>query len=74
MLRTIQLACALPKAEADALNRESARIYNGTLTRHYRLYRKQGVWLSPHNGKRLEDMTGDPPSLHCPLMPSWRRD
>lgn len=65
MIRTVQFACILPKAEADALNAESGRVYTDMLVRHYRLYRKQGVWLSPHNGKRVEDLTGGPTSLHA---------
>jgi putative transposase len=65
MLRTVRFPCALPKAEADVLNAESGRIYTDTLTRHYRLYRKQGVWLTPYNGKRVQDMTGGPTTLHA---------
>lgn len=65
MIRTVQFTCPLPKAEADALNSESGRIYTDMLVRHYRLYRKQGVWLSPYNGMRVEDMTGGPTSLHA---------
>jgi putative transposase len=64
MLRTVQFACSLPKDEADALNRESGRIYSDMLTRHYRLYRKQGVWLAPKSGERLEDALGGPTTLH----------
>lgn len=65
MIRTVQFVCSLPKAEADALNAESGRIYTDMLTQHYRLYRKQGVWLSPYNGKRVEDMTGGATLLHA---------
>jgi putative transposase len=65
MMRTIQLACTLPKSEADALNRESGRIYTDMLVRHYRLYRNQGVWLAPKSGERLEDVLGGPTSLHA---------
>ena len=65
MLRTIQFACALPKAGADALNAESGRIYTDMLVRHYRLYRKQGVWLAPKTGERLEDALGGPTTLHA---------
>jgi hypothetical protein len=43
MLRTVQFACPLSKAEADALNAESGRLYTDMLVRHYRVYRKQGV-------------------------------
>jgi putative transposase len=65
MLRTVQFACSLPKPEADALNAESGRIYTDMLVRHYRLYRKQGVWLAPKSGERLEDALGGPTTLHA---------
>jgi putative transposase len=65
MLRTAQVACILPKAEADALNMESGRIYTDMLVQHYRRYRKQGIWLSQKSGERLEDATGGPTSLHA---------
>ena len=65
MLRTVQFACTMPKAEADALNRESGRIYSDMLTRHYRLWRKQQVWLTRQNGERLEDTLGGPTTLHA---------
>jgi hypothetical protein len=50
MLRPVQFACSLPKSEADALNAESGRIYTAMLVCHYRVYRKQGVWLAPAAG------------------------
>lgn len=65
MLRTIQFACTLPKSEADALNAESGRIYTDMLVSHYRLYRKQGVWLTHENGERWEDLHGGSTSLHA---------
>src|SRR5215831_9710610 len=65
MLRTVQFACTLPKSEADALNAESGRIYTDMLVRHYRLYRKQGVWLAPKSGERLEDALGGLTTLHA---------
>jgi len=65
MLRTVQFACTLPKAEADALNAESGRVYTGILVQHYRVYRKQGIWLAPKSGERLEDALGGPTSLHA---------
>jgi putative transposase len=65
MLRTVQFACTLPKAEADALNAESGRIYTDMLVSHYRLYRKQGVWLTHENGERWEDRHGGPTTLHA---------
>lgn len=65
MIRTVQLVCILTKPEADALNRESGHIYSDMLTRHYRLWRKQQVWLSQYDGMRLEDLTGGPTTLHA---------
>ncbi len=65
MLRTVQFACTLPKAEADALNAESGRVYTDILVQHYRRYRKQGIWLSPKSGERLEDALGGPTTLHA---------
>src|SRR5215467_1810757 len=65
MLRTVHFVCSLPKAEADALNRESGRIYSDMLTWHYRFYRKQGVWLAPKSGERLENALGGPTALHA---------
>ena len=65
MLHTIQFACSLPKGAADALNQESGRLYSDMLVCHYRLYRKQGVWLSPNNGGRWEDLHGGPTTLQA---------
>ena len=65
MMRTVQFACTLSKSDADALNAESGRIYTDTLVRHYRVYRKQGVWLAPRNGERLEAALGGPTTLHA---------
>src|SRR5258708_39937134 len=65
MMRTVQFACTLPKSDADALKAERGRIYTDMLVRHYRLARKQGVWLTPKAGERLEDALGGPTSLHA---------
>src|SRR5215831_18971638 len=65
MLRTAQVACSLPKVEADALNAESGRIYSDMLVQHYRRYRKQRVWLAPKCGEQLEDASGGPTTLHA---------
>ena len=65
MLSTVQFPCSLHKAEADALNEESGRVYTDMLVQHYRRYRKQGVWLSPRLGERLEDALGGPTTLHA---------
>src|SRR5258708_15338634 len=70
MLRTVQFACSLSKSEADALNAESGRIYTAMLVRHYRVYRKQGVWLAPAAGESPADAprgaaTPHPPTPHA---------
>ena len=65
MLSTVHSPCSLPRAEADALNEESGRVYTDMLVQHYRRYRKQGVWLSPRLGERLEDALGGPTTLHA---------
>lgn len=65
MIRTLQLACSLPKAEADALNRESGAIYSRTLVWQYRIYRRKGIWLSPSAQSRLEDRLGGSTLLHA---------
>jgi hypothetical protein len=72
MLRTVQLACCLPKDDADALNAESGRLYTDKLTCHYRIYRRKGVWLRPELGERWEDRQGVPSGWsghHVPLPP-----
>jgi len=65
MIRTHVFACTLPKQVADALNRESGRVYTNTLVRHYRIYRKSDHWLSMYAGKRVEDATGGSTTLHA---------
>jgi putative transposase len=67
VIRTVAVPCKLPIAVADAFNRESGRIYTQVLVRHYRTYRKQGVWLSPGALERLGDFLdrGRKPLLHA---------
>lgn len=55
MIRTHILPCRVPKAEADALNCESGRIYTRALVEHYRVYRQTGHWLSPGGLEHLVD-------------------
>jgi putative transposase len=64
MIRTHIFSCTLARAEADALNRESGRIYSDVLIWHYRIYRRQGVWLSPGASERLNDSLS-PTTLHA---------
>jgi putative transposase len=55
MIRTEIIPCTLPKADADALNRESGRVYTETLVWHYRIYRRKAVWLSSRTAQKLGD-------------------
>ena len=64
MIRTHLLPCHLPRADADALNRESGRVYTETLLWHYRIYRRKGIWLSPGAAERLGDSLS-PTTLHA---------
>jgi len=55
MIRTHLVPCSLARAEADALNRESARIYTAALVEHYRVYRHTGHWLTASGLEHLCD-------------------
>lgn len=65
MIITHILPCQLPHKVADKFNRESARIYNNVLVNHWRIYRKQGHWLSKYAAEKLEDATGGETFLHA---------
>jgi putative transposase len=65
MMRVQTIPCSLAKAEADALNRESGRVYTTVLVWHYRIYRRTGHWLSEYAAKRLEDYLGGSTILHA---------
>lgn len=56
MIRTHIIHSALPRAEADALNQESGRVYSETMLWQYRIYRRKGIWLSPGASERLGDL------------------
>jgi hypothetical protein len=59
MMRTHEFPCPLKRAEAEALNRESGRLYTQTLVWHYRVYRRTGTWLSQSASERLGDALSD---------------
>ena len=56
MITTQIFHCSLPKDRADALNRESGRIYTQVLVEHYRILRHSDHWLSPGAGEKLNDL------------------
>jgi putative transposase len=62
-ITTLYFLCDLPRAVADALNRESGRIYTEVLVEQYRIYRKKGIWLSPNTQKRYHDHLNNQPSV-----------
>ncbi|NTW97035.1 MAG: hypothetical protein HGB28_00580 [Oscillochloris sp.] len=64
MIRTHILDCHLPRSEADALNRESGRVYTDVLVWHYRIYRRTGHWLSQGAAEKLNDSLS-PTTLHA---------
>jgi len=65
MITTHVFHCQLSKATADALNRESGRIYTATLVEHYRVYRHTGHWVSPRGDQRLSDCATGRTILHA---------
>lgn len=65
MITTRVLTCSLTKETADALNRESGRIYTATLVEHYRVYRHTGNWLSPRGDQKLSDWITGETLLHA---------
>jgi hypothetical protein len=54
-----------PKSLLDELNRESGRVYSETMVEHWRVYRKQGVWLSPSTEEKLNDFLHPTTILHA---------
>jgi len=56
VIRTHILPCKLPKNTCDALNLHSGRIYNGIVSRHWRLLRQKDLWLSEKTLTKLSDL------------------
>lgn len=53
--RTYQFACKIPRQLADALNKESGRIYCAVLVEHWRVYRKKDIWFNQVQAEKLND-------------------
>jgi putative transposase len=64
MIRTHSIPCTLAKAEADALNQESGRLYTQTLVWHWRLCRRKKIWLRPGAAEKLGDFFSET-TLHA---------
>lgn len=56
MIRTHILPCDLKREQADALNLQSGRIYSGIVSRHWRLLKQKGLWLSEKSLTKLSDL------------------
>jgi hypothetical protein len=65
VIRVQTFSCSLAKVEADALNRESGRVYTNTMVWHYRIYRRTDHWLSGGAAQKLEDYLGGATILHA---------
>jgi putative transposase len=56
MIRTKVIPCHLHKDRADELNQTSGRIYSCIVSRHWRLLKRKGLWLSEKSMRVLSDM------------------
>jgi putative transposase len=65
MIRTVFLACNLPTKTADALNRESGRIYTEVMIEHYRIYRNHTIWLNNPKMQKYHDRISQSSFLHA---------
>ena len=65
MIRTVPFACNLPTKTADALNRESGRIYTEVMIEHYRVYRHHAIWLNNPKMQKYHDRISQSSFLHA---------
>jgi len=65
IIRTVSISCKLPDKVADALNRESGRIYTEVLIEHYRIYRNHTIWLSNPMMQKYHDRISKSSFLHA---------
>lgn len=56
MIRTHIVPCKLNKDRCDSLNLASGRIYSGIVSRHWKMLRKKGLWLSEKSLTKLSDL------------------
>jgi putative transposase len=56
MIRTQIVPCKLNREICDSLNLASGRIYSGIVSRHWRLLKQKGLWLSEKSMRKLSDM------------------
>ena len=56
MIRTYIIPCDLKRIHADSINLNSGRIYSGIVSRHWRLLKQKGLWLSEKSLTKLSDL------------------
>src|SRR3990167_2412903 len=56
MIRTAIVPCRLNRATCDTLNLNSGRIYSCIVSRHWRLLKQKGLWLSEKSLTKLSDL------------------
>ena len=56
MIRTYVIPCDLKRIHADSINLNSGRIYSGIVSRHWRLLKQKGLWLSEKSLTKLSDL------------------
>jgi putative transposase len=56
MIRTYIVPCDLKKEHADSINLNNGRIYSGIVSRHWRLLKQKGLWLSEKSLTKLSDL------------------
>lgn len=56
MIRTHIVPCKLNRDQCDALNLASGRIYSGIVSRHWKVLRHKGQWLSEKSLTKLSDI------------------
>ena len=65
MIRTVSISCKLPNKVADALNRESGRIYTEVMVEHYRVYRNHRLWLNNPTMQKYQNRISQWSFLHA---------
>ncbi len=65
MIRTVSTSCKLPNKVADALNRESGRIYTEVMVEHYRVYRNHRLWLNNPTMQKYQNRISQLSFLHA---------
>ena len=63
MILTWRVPTTQPRELLDALNKESGRVYTRVCKRHWRFYKKHGVWLTCAKAENIDDKLSPPTTL-----------